>query len=310
MIPDWAIALLAVGLVIPAVLASFDAFARARRRRMPVGRGVGWTLAGSVPFGSRWLLAFVFQLIGWLPDSVSEALAPATSPSFGEALRPCSASLVSSLSAGSSCARCSPGRMRGIGLAAPAAAVALALVLSIEVLLVVRGRIPFTALMLVPAAHLCVLAALPERPRRSVLAGGILVGGTRAPVLALGYYGVAARPRRRPDRLRAADRRLGHWVGLDRGARLAAGGHAGVGGDRVPRAGPPRGGRRSRHGARPGHLRRAGVARRDRVGAQALSRPDSLSRGSHPCGGSDGRSRKREQLTLRCFVIVFPPRNA
>ena len=61
--------------------------------------------------------------------------------------------------------------------------------LSIEVLVVCVVN-PFTALMLVPAAHLCVLAALPERPSRSVLAGGILVGALALPVLALGYYGV------------------------------------------------------------------------------------------------------------------------
>jgi hypothetical protein len=78
--------------------------------------------------------------------------------------------------------------MRGIGLAAPPAAVALALVLSIEVLLVCVSD-PFTALMLVPAAHFCVLAALPERPRRSLLAAGIVVGGLVLPVLAMGYYG-------------------------------------------------------------------------------------------------------------------------
>ncbi len=85
------------------------------------------------------------------------------------------------------------GRLRAesstLGLSAPAAAVALALVLSIEVLLVCVVD-PFTALMLVPAAHLCLLAALPARPRRSFLAGGILAGALLLPVLALGYYGV------------------------------------------------------------------------------------------------------------------------
>ena len=187
-IPDWAIALLAVCLVIPALLASFDAFARARRRRMPVGRWIRWTLAGSAPFGLALLLAFGFQLVGLLPDSVSEALAPATSPAFGEAVLPLIGVLVCFAVGWVFVRPLLAGRMRGIGLATPAAAVALALVLSIEVLLVCVAD-PFSALMLVPAAHLCVLAALPERPRRSLLAAGILVGGLLLPVLAVGYYG-------------------------------------------------------------------------------------------------------------------------
>jgi hypothetical protein len=80
------------------------------------------------------------------------------------------------------------GPRRRLGLAGPAAAVAIGLLLSIEVLAICIVD-PFTALVLIPAAHLCMLAALPERPRRSVLAGGILAGALLLPVLALVYYG-------------------------------------------------------------------------------------------------------------------------
>ncbi len=187
-IPDWAISLLAVGLVIPALVASFDAFARARRRRMPIGDSIRWTLAGSAPFALALVVTFLFQLAGWLPDPVSEALAPATSPTFGEAAPPLLAVLVLFLFGWAYVRPAAAGYVRGIALAVPAPAIALALVLSIEVLLVCVLD-PFTALMLIPACHLCVLAALPERPRRSVLAGGILVGALALPVLALGYYG-------------------------------------------------------------------------------------------------------------------------
>jgi hypothetical protein len=174
--------------VLPAVIASFDAFARARRRRMPVGRWIRWTLAGAAPFALALALAFLLQLAGWYPETVSEALAPATSPTFAEALAPL-VGIALCFALGWAFVRPAlAGRMRGIGLAAPAAAVALALVLSIEVLLVCVSD-PFTALMLVPAAHLCVLAALPERPRRSLLAAGIVIGGLVLPVLAIGYYG-------------------------------------------------------------------------------------------------------------------------
>jgi Peptidase family M28 len=187
-IPGWAIALLAVGLVIPAVVASFDSFARARRRRMPVGPAVRWTLAGSIPFAICLAVALGFERIGWLPDSVSEALAPASSPTFSEGALPLLAVLAVFVLAWVYVRPALAGRVSGLQLATPAPAVALALVFSIEVLLVCVAD-PFASLMLVPAAHLCVLAALPERPRRSLLAAGILIGALALPVLALGYYG-------------------------------------------------------------------------------------------------------------------------
>jgi peptidase M28-like protein len=187
-IPDWAIALLAISLMIPAVVASFDAFARARRRRMPIDRAISWTLAGSVPFALTFAVAFGLELVGWLPDSVSEALAPASSPTFGEALAPLLAVLAVFVLSWMYLRPVLAGPVRAVGPEGPAPIVALALVLSIEVLLVAVVD-PFTALMLAPAAHLCVLASLPARPRRSVLAGGIVVGALALPVLALGYYG-------------------------------------------------------------------------------------------------------------------------
>jgi Peptidase family M28 len=187
-IPGWAIAFLAVGLMIPAVVASFDAFARALRRRMPAGRSVRWILAGAAPFALTLAVAFAFELVGWLPDSVSEALAPATRPGTGEAAAPLLVLLIVFACGWIFARPALAGPVRGLGLAAPGPAVALALVFSVEVLLVCVSD-PFTALMLVPAAHLCVLAALPERPRRALLAGGILVGALVLPVLALGYYG-------------------------------------------------------------------------------------------------------------------------
>ncbi len=187
-IPGWAIALLTVSLLIPAVVASFDAFARARRRKLPVGHWISWTLAGAVPFGLALVAAFLLQFVGLLPGSVAEALAPATRPTFGEAALPL-IGVLACLALGWVYVRpFFAGRTRGIALATPVAAVALALVLSIE-LLVVCVVDPFTALLLVPTAHLCVIAALPVRPGRSVLAGGIVIGALLLPALALVYYG-------------------------------------------------------------------------------------------------------------------------
>jgi hypothetical protein len=66
--------------------------------------------------------------------------------------------------------------------------VSLALLIAVETLLVCLWN-PFTALLLVPAAHLCLLATLPRSPRRWLLIAAMAVGGLALPVLALLYYG-------------------------------------------------------------------------------------------------------------------------
>jgi hypothetical protein len=60
--------------------------------------------------------------------------------------------------------------------------------LAVEVM-VMCALNPYAALILVPAAHLSLVGALPERPRRSLLAPAILVAGLALPALALLYYG-------------------------------------------------------------------------------------------------------------------------
>jgi len=187
-VPDWAITMLAVGLILPAVVASFDAFARARRRNLPVGRWMRWALAAAVPVALVLAVAWVFEALGWLPGSAAEALTPGTKPSAGEALAPLLALLVVGVVAWVFGRPMLARRADPVALSGPGAAVAIGLLLSVEVLAICIVD-PFTALVLVPAAHLCVLAALPERPRRPVLAGGMLAGALILPLLALVYYG-------------------------------------------------------------------------------------------------------------------------
>ena len=100
--------------------------------------------------------------------------------------------------------------------------------LSVEVL-VVCAMNPFTALLLVPAAHLCLLAALPRAPRRPLLAPAILVGGrSRCPSLALLYYGARFDLGLSLDSyaLMLADAR--QRLARERGARVAGGRQPGV----------------------------------------------------------------------------------
>jgi hypothetical protein len=68
-----------------------------------------------------------------------------------------------------------------------AAATALALMLSLEVLVVCAVN-PFAGLLLIPAAHLCVLTAMAERPGRTL--GALAAAAALAlPALVLLYYG-------------------------------------------------------------------------------------------------------------------------
>jgi hypothetical protein len=48
---------------------------------------------------------------------------------------------------------------------------------------------PYAAFLLVPVAHLSLLAAMPERPRRALLAPAIVLAALVLPAAALLYYG-------------------------------------------------------------------------------------------------------------------------
>ena len=84
LVPGWAFGLLAVGLAVPALITAFDAFARGMRRRVDMTGWARWVLAGAVPFAVTLAVAYLLELVGVLPATISEALAPSTAPGFGE----------------------------------------------------------------------------------------------------------------------------------------------------------------------------------------------------------------------------------
>jgi hypothetical protein len=187
-IPGWSLALFALGLILPAVITGVDAVARASRRGAPIGPWLRWSLATALPFAVTAVGALCFELIGWLPGSVEEAISPATRPTFAEALGPLLALAGLFGISWVVLRRIALGDVRPRRLSRGGAAASLALLLSAEVLVVCAIN-PFTALMLVPAAHLCLLAALSETPRRAMLAGAMVAGALALPVLAMLYYG-------------------------------------------------------------------------------------------------------------------------
>ena len=187
-IPGWSLALLAIGLIVPALVTAVDAAARARRRGFPVRPWLRWSLASAVPFAVTVFAALVFEWIGWLPDTVEQAVAPATRPSFGGAVGAMLALAALFGLAWIALRRVALGDVRARRLPLEGAAPALAMLLSAEALVVCAVN-PFTGLLLVPAVHLCLLAGLSETPRRVPLAAGVIVGALALPVLAMLYYG-------------------------------------------------------------------------------------------------------------------------
>jgi len=184
-LPGWALAALVAALLLPPFVASVDAYARARRRREHVGAATPWLLAGIVPFLGGFGLAELLALAGAV-DLPGGTPAPEAVPLDGRAGAALGVTLAG-IALLWLVARpwIAGGRERlsdpGTG---HACATALALNLCSPILWLVN---PFTALLLVPAAHVWTLALLAEpRPRR--LAGGLALATGLLSAVAVGVY--------------------------------------------------------------------------------------------------------------------------
>jgi hypothetical protein len=78
--PGWVLAVLAATLILPAVAASIDAFARARRRRAGVRQWLLWIVAGVLPFLAGLGLAELLALAGATPEPPPAPVAPGLYP--------------------------------------------------------------------------------------------------------------------------------------------------------------------------------------------------------------------------------------
>jgi hypothetical protein len=184
-LPGWVIAIFAGALLLPALVASFDALARARRRRESAPRwwrAIGlWALPFLVAFG----LAELLVVLGQAPDAGAAAVDPEVHPldgAAGAALGACAAvALLAALIS-------RPARKRvaaagGAGGAGATTAFAFAVaVLAIWVLN------PFAALLLVPAVHLWMLAMLSGLTLRRRTAVAVVVAGFLPPLVAAVVY--------------------------------------------------------------------------------------------------------------------------
>lgn len=186
-VPGWVLSLLGLTLILPALVASVDAFARARRRGRPVLPWLSWLGAGVLAFVLGLGLSYVLALVGATPDPPAAPVAPDLYPlDLPAGAVMAVAGLVVTLGwvGLRSLATRSDRALKD--RADPAAAVAVALVLSVATLAMWAVN-PFAALVLAPGLHLWILATMvdPPPPRRMRLV--MVAAGLLLPVLLIVY---------------------------------------------------------------------------------------------------------------------------
>ncbi|MFM8561127.1 MAG: hypothetical protein ACKOB9_03405 [Solirubrobacterales bacterium] len=84
-VPAWAVRLLVIALIFPALLTALDAVARLRRERQPVGRWLAWVAALAAPFAVAWGFLRLLGLLGLL-DATDPPAPPGAVPLGGAGL--------------------------------------------------------------------------------------------------------------------------------------------------------------------------------------------------------------------------------
>jgi hypothetical protein len=211
---SWVISLLAVTLLLPALVAAVDAFARARRQHVEVVAWLRWVAAWVAPFLAGLAIAELLALVGATPPPppapVPPDLLPLDGPALGVLAGVAVAMALALLLARFLAARPDPDLNRP---EAPGAPVALALVATVAALVLWLAN-PYAGLLAVPAAHLWLLVLVAGvQPKRRVRAGLLALGALPALVVAVYYMAALSM-----DPLSAAWYLLllvtGHTVGL------------------------------------------------------------------------------------------------
>ncbi len=186
-LPGWVLSLLAGSLLLPVLVASVDAFARARRRHIDVLRWMRWLGAWVAPFLAALAVAQLLALVGATPSPPPAPVPPDVLPLDGPALGVLAGVLVAMVLAFFLArwlaARPDAELMEELDLGA---GVALALMIAAGSLLLWFVN-PYAGLLVVPAAHLWMLLALtrPLPPRR---ARAVLIAIGVAPALLVAVY--------------------------------------------------------------------------------------------------------------------------
>jgi hypothetical protein len=187
-LPGWVLALLGGTLLLPVLVASVDAFARARRRQLPVVPWLRWVGAWTAPFLGGFALAELLALTGATPTPPPAPVPPADLPLDGPALAVLGG-VAAAMALAFALARLLAARPdASLRMPVePGAGVALALALSVAGLLLWLVN-PYAGLLAAPAAHLWMLAVLMRPvPRRRTRIVMIVLGLVPALLVTL-YY--------------------------------------------------------------------------------------------------------------------------
>jgi hypothetical protein len=152
LVPGWTIALLALSLLLPAVVAAVDGCARAARLRLGLGAGLAWAAARSLPFVGALLVLYGLALVGLVPRPEF----PFDPGLYEFGARAAIALVLIALAgvAGTFLLR----RGGVTGASAPAAAVPAVGLVAAGACLLAWIANPYLALLLVPTAHVWLLA--------------------------------------------------------------------------------------------------------------------------------------------------------
>jgi hypothetical protein len=178
-LPGGILALFAGALLLPALVASVDALARARRRHLPVLPWLRWVGAWTAPFLAGFALAELLALTGATPTPPRAPVPPGELPVDGPALAALGGVAVAMVLAFVLARVLSERPDPSLKLPVePGAAVALALTLSVSALLLWLLN-PYAGLLAAPAAHLWMIAVLtrplpPRRARAVMIALGVV----------------------------------------------------------------------------------------------------------------------------------------
>jgi hypothetical protein len=168
LIPGWALALLAIALLLPVGIVSIDALARSARQGEQVGRALAWVASRAIPFAGALLLAYLLAAVGLIPSPVFP---------FDPARLDAGATAVLALLAMLGTAVAAAFGMRRLGLTGPPGEVpgpAVGLMVFVSVLATWLAN-PYLALLLVPTAHLWLFAGF-LRGRRVLAPAAVLAG--------------------------------------------------------------------------------------------------------------------------------------
>jgi hypothetical protein len=190
-LPGWVLALLAGTLLLPVLVASVDAFARARRRQLPVLPWLRWIGAWTAPFLAGWALAELLALTGATPTPPPAPVPPVELPLDGPALAVLGGVAVAMALAFAAARVLAARPDRSLNTPVePGAGVALALALSVSALFLWLVN-PYAGLLAAPAAHLWMLAVLTRPLPQRRLRVAMIAIGVLPPLLVALYYLVA-----------------------------------------------------------------------------------------------------------------------